>query len=219
VISLPDVTIVAFDCASYELTKYALEKTLAEITPYKTLVFTDQRKYFADLDCEIHNVVKFRNLDDAERCLWYEIPNHITTSHLLTVEWDGWVLDGNIWNDSWLRYDWIGAPWWWHEKDQVGNGGFSLRSANLMRCLQSYPFKLPTDDTICRVIKPANYNFAPVEIAEKFSLEHGPYQETFGFHDMRNWVRLLPRDEVKEILKLANSYTKSKPGFEDLMNA
>lgn len=92
--------------------------------------------------------------------LWRVIP----TEFALVVQDDGWVLDGNLWQDDWLQYDFIGAPihlahvlapdgerWlrgfeWTRDYGQPGyrvhvvqNGGFSLRSQRMMRALVERP--------------------------------------------------------------------------------
>ena len=36
---------------------------------------------------------------------------HIQTSHCLLIQSDGFVLFPDKWDDSWLDYDYIGAPW------------------------------------------------------------------------------------------------------------
>ena len=87
----------------------------------------------------------------------------IHTEFALIVQDDGWVLDGSLWSDEYLNYDYVGAPvhlakvsspegeYWsrgfaWahglpdgHQAVPVLNGGFSLRSHKLMRAFAEYP--------------------------------------------------------------------------------
>ena len=87
----------------------------------------------------------------------------IETDFALVVQDDGWVLDGRLWRDDYLHYDYIGAPvhlarvysrdgdYWsrrfeWtygvpdgHQAVPVLNGGFSLRSRKLMRVFAENP--------------------------------------------------------------------------------
>ncbi|QXZ09997.1 hypothetical protein KUF54_01625 [Comamonas sp. Y33R10-2] len=87
----------------------------------------------------------------------------VHTEFALLVQDDGWVLDGSLWQDAFLGYDYIGAPvhlarvsspeghYWsrgfvWaeglpegHQAVPVLNGGFSLRSRRLMRVFADHP--------------------------------------------------------------------------------
>jgi hypothetical protein len=36
---------------------------------------------------------------------------HVATSHVLVIQWDGYVVNADLWDDDFLRYDYIGAPW------------------------------------------------------------------------------------------------------------
>lgn len=87
----------------------------------------------------------------------------VHTEFALLVQDDGWVLDGSLWQDAFLGYDYIGAPvhlarvsspeghYWsrgfaWahglpegHQAVPVLNGGFSLRSRRLMRAFADHP--------------------------------------------------------------------------------
>lgn len=149
-------------------------------------------------------------------------------SHILFFQYDGWVLDGAAWQDEWLQYDYIGAPWPWKPADQnVGNGGFSLRSVALMKYLAEHPdeFPVPTnspeDAVLCQYYRPAlemcGFSWAPLHVAEKFSVERGPWRTgTFGFHGIYNIPRVLPPDEFLSWRAAANDYIRSKPEWKEL---
>jgi hypothetical protein len=220
VISLPDVTIVVVDCAAHGLTELALQDTLRLVDPGDVLVFSDQTiGGFANIACEHSSV------DAAFETLWYEVPKHLKTTHYLHIEWDGWVLDDSLWDQRWLERDYVGAPWPWHnERHRVGNGGFSLRSRDLVQFLARYrdqlPIEVPEDDTLCRAYRPTlereGFDWATLSEASQFSLEHGDLRPTFGFHDCRNWLRLLNQDAVRERLRAAPAYVRSKPGWREM---
>lgn len=99
----------------------------------------------------------------------------VHTDFALVVQDDGWVLDGSLWRDEYLNYDYIGAPihlaqvfapegdYWsqrfeWsynlpegHRAEPVLNGGFSLRSRKLMRVFEDHPqlrVQLPAPDMV-----------------------------------------------------------------------
>jgi hypothetical protein len=128
----------------------------------------------------------------------------ITTSHLLCVQWDGFVLDAAQWSDVFLEYDYIGAPWY-HFDDgmSVGNGGFSLRSSKLLAASATISADNGQleDVLICRTHRQAlerefGLRFAPLAAAQRFSFERGIKGHTFGFHGAFNLVRMLPAKEA-----------------------
>lgn len=125
-----------------------------------------------------------------------ELYKHVDTEYMLIIQWDGYVLNYLAWNPAWLEYDYIGAPWWYTDGLNVGNGGFSLRTRRLMELTaQDSAFDKvfhPEDDAICR--KRRRYletqygvKFAPDELARKFSIEgynqaNKTWSGEFGFH-------------------------------------
>lgn len=111
----------------------------------------------------------------------------INTEHVLIFQHDGFVNNWQAWDNDWLQYDYIGAPWAYNDGMAVGNGGFSLRSRRLMEIVATDPFIQflhPEDHHICRTYR--NYletkygiKFAPIEVAEKFSFEGYRQPEKF----------------------------------------
>lgn len=132
----------------------------------------------------------------SEFCI-KELYKHVNTSHMLIFQHDGFVNNWNAWDNDWLQYDYIGAPWHYMDGMAVGNGGFSLRSTRLMEILATDPeikFTHPEDHHICRTYrsyleKKHKIKFAPVEVAEEFSFEgylqpHKRLTDQFGVHGM-----------------------------------
>lgn len=132
----------------------------------------------------------------SEFCI-RELYKHVKTSHMLIFQHDGFVNNWKAWDNDWLKYDYIGAPWHYTDGMAVGNGGFSLRSTKLMKILATDPeikFTHPEDHHICRTYrayleKKHKIKFAPVEVAEKFSFEgylqpHKRLEDQFGVHGM-----------------------------------
>ncbi len=225
-INLPDVTLVAVDSVACALTRFALEDALSVVAPAATLVFSDE-------DIRPRGTVSnwvvtpaLRSLDAVADVLWREVPRHVATSHFLLVQWDGWPIDGDAWTDDFMGYDYVGAPWPWYDRRAVGNGGFSLRSVELMRAAASLcpplPKGRPEDEVLCRDYRPRlehlGFKWPSFDLAYKFSVEHGGDGRPFGFHDIRNWPRFLAWENVAARLLLANDYVRAKIGFRDVEN-
>lgn len=80
-LSLPQVTLVAISSVTVSATARAV--AIARLTSH--FVYS-------------HFVLK-------------ELSHFIATSHMLFVQWDGYVLHPDCGRDSFLDYDYIGAPW------------------------------------------------------------------------------------------------------------
>lgn len=220
-VNLPDITLVAVDSVAHQLTRFALEDALTVLTPARTIVWSDSTEAVPEgAEHALHGGLT--SLGAVARVLWYEVPERVTTSHFLIVQWDGWPIDATAWADDFLTYDYIGAPWPWHNCLRVGNGGFSLRSVALMRAAArlGIEFEWAEDDALCRLYRPRleceGYCWAPEAMAWRFSVEHGPWTAPFGFHDVTNWPRALGREVVTRRVAAANDYCRTKSGFSKI---
>ena len=54
---------------------------------------------------------EIKNYNDYNHYVIYNLHNHVETTHCLLVQPDGFVLFPDKWDNNWLDYDYIGAPW------------------------------------------------------------------------------------------------------------
>ena len=139
-----------------------------------------------------------------------DLPNYFSGSHVLIVQWDGFILDARCWDARCLEYDYIGAPWP-DPARTVGNGGFSLRSRRLWDALRDIdPVSThPEDACICieqrQALEARGIRFAPTELAGAFAWEAPePAQPTFGFHGFFNFHRVMPEQELIDYLRMCD---------------
>jgi predicted GH43/DUF377 family glycosyl hydrolase len=181
-LKLDDVTLVCVDDRRPELASVAIEEC------EKNVRFGDI-KFFTNSDSYKH-AVKIPKLESMEgycRFLVKDLHKHIRTSHCLIIQWDGYVVNPDSWQDEFLSYDYIGALW--KEDGKVGNGGFSLRSKKLLQLLSEDYFQgpfLPEDCYICRTkrddLEQRGIRIAPTTVASSFSVEGAIHHDQFGFH-------------------------------------
>lgn len=189
-----NLTIVAVDTAYHSLTRKSVEKAI-EITGSDNVVILSDQEILPG-----SKLVKIDPIDavDYNRIILKELVPHIETDNFMIVQYDGMPYDETHWDDDYLKYDYIGAPWpWGPENRQVGNGGFSIRSRKLIEtCLDPVIVFNPPghgnenfmeDTHICHMyrsyLESKGINFAPVPLAKKFSAEiPGGKFDTFGFH-------------------------------------
>ena len=146
-------------------------------------------------------VVDIKNYNDSNHYVIHDLHNHVNTSHCLLVQPDGFVLFPEKWNNEWLKYDYIGAPWAYAEDayidpfgnhHRVGNGGFSLRSKKFLEVPTKVEVPWETnnsdfywmpegvvnyheDGNVCvhnrHIFIEQGCKYAPVEVAVRFSQE------------------------------------------------
>ena len=136
--------------------------------------------------------------------------SHITSSHLLVVQQDGFVLDAVQWDPALLQHDYIGAPLRGASPERaVGNGGISLRSRRLLVALQdpSLAMRHPEDICIChdhrvQLEREHGMRFAPLALARRFAYERLlPSAPSFGFHGLFNLHRVMSPDALHRPLQ------------------
>jgi hypothetical protein len=143
---------------------------------------------------------RFKNLHEySDFCL--RLIDYVKSDHLLLVQDDGHIVNPNLWEENFLNFDYIGAPWpasgrWLerfkkyddnvHEiikknikKNRVGNGGFSLRSSKFLEYSTTYDScNGIAEDIFLSLLnyeKATNYGikFPDFATALKFSTESG----------------------------------------------
>lgn len=208
-LNLPDVTLIAASSIALDATLTALRQSMRNISFAKAILFSDRLPQNADMTgIEWHQIEPLTSREAYSHFMLCDLHQYIQTSHVLCVQWDGYVLNPQAWQDSFLAHDYIGAPWP-HMGDQytVGNGGFSIRSHRLLAVSATLDFdvQLAEDVILCRTKRAEleqmhNLRFAPESLARQFSFERYPSQGgEFGFHGVSNLVKLLP---YKSVLRL-----------------
>ena len=159
----------------------------------------------------LHPIAPIRGIEDYNRFRLRGLADYVRTSHALVMQWDGFLNKPGYWSQDFLKWDYIGAPWYSGKSPStVGNGGFSLRSRRLLDALatMNHSYRVPEDVTICINLRPElesrfGIRFAPLEVAQNFACEYGPYRPAFGFHGMHNFAHVLNTDELGRWLDAA----------------
>lgn len=151
-------------------------------------------------DIDVDNI----ELHLIDKLDWYQyndyvlkLIDHTDNDYVLLIQDDGHIVNSDLWDDEFLKYDYVGAPWpneesWitLQHKDQqdhmrkvflhnrVGNGGFCLRSKKFLEFSSQYDTcdGLGEDSFLCtRKYEEAieyGIKFAPFEVAVKFAYEN-----------------------------------------------
>jgi Protein of unknown function (DUF5672) len=200
------LSISCIDTLNYALTIRAIKATLA-ITPVSRVYWLSDIPFPETLSVPV-DWIRIRRFNPQQHVYnhWYSeacirtIPAVVNTDFNLIIHNDGFAVNQTAWTDEFYQYDYIGAPWlWWPNGENVGNGGFSLRSRKLYDALidwhpsyktedwpdlhPRYYFKdrsgyttLNEDNLMAgpyRHYLEPNYNikYAPIDLAHRFSIE------------------------------------------------
>lgn len=186
------LTLILVDTVNYGNAVNSLQKSLAQIKPARTIFFTDIELDLSHIGVEVIKVESsIKSKRDYSEFIIKKLGKYITTEYVLVTQWDGWVLNGDSWNDEFYKYDFIGAPFLYIDDRNVGNGGFSLRSKKLQDILMKDDFIEicdPEDEILARLYRHYleevyGIKYPSVELADTFSFElRTPVYDTFGFH-------------------------------------
>lgn len=186
---LKDVTLVCIDCVNHGEAISAIRKSMEQCDFAKVKFITDVKIKLDGIEVILIN--KLKSKVEYSEFLIKKLNNFFDTRYVLVIQYDGYVLNADCWDEEFLKYDYIGAPWLYPDNRNVGNGGFSLRSKKLQKILAEDSFiKMsdPEDEVIGRFYreyleKEYDIKFPSVKLADKFSFElRTPFAKTFGFH-------------------------------------
>lgn len=222
---LPQVTLCAVTSVNVAATVRALEVSLDQVRFGACKLLTDAKVSPAHPEIEIVPIAPLLSSADYSDFLLARLPDYVATSHCVVAQWDGHVLDARRWQAAFLDYDYIGASWpQFDDGHDVGNGGFSLRTRNLMELCRDPLFAPvhPEDVAIGRTnrawLEEQGMRFAPRDMADAFAAERtGDPQNTFGYHGVWNMPRAIGLEAFWEIYRLLDERGTLKRDFGNLM--
>ncbi|HET8869722.1 MAG TPA: DUF5672 family protein [Aquabacterium sp.] len=211
---IPEVTLCCVDTRTPDLAFHAIQRC-ADLAVFGDIAFFcphDWKPASAGPDnLRLIGIDPLTSIDDYSDFVLRRVHPWVKTSHILIVQWDGFILRPDLWRPEFLQYDYIGPPWYHGgHPGMVGNGGFSLRSSKLLQALQKVPSipNEPEDMVICvhlrhQLESQHGIQFAPLPIAQEFGCEYGRWRESFGFHGMHNFAHFMSDDELSDWLQHA----------------
>jgi Flp pilus assembly protein TadD len=228
VLSLPGVTLACVDTANHALALRALERSQAGVRFARAALLTDALPAGLAVPAGI-DIVPIRPIasrDDYSRFVLKDLVDHVTTPHVLLVQWDGYVVNPDAWDPAFVDCDYLGARWFWHtDGHDVGNGGFSLRSRRLLQALRDPRIDLveAEDLTIGRTFRDLlerehGIRYGSAALADRFSYEAAyPVGTPFGFHGLFNFCRVVPPAELAALASAFSDAIARSPQLAQLL--
>ncbi len=213
-LNLPQVTLCCVDTRLPHMALDAMLTCMGHAQFGQAILFTRPDHGLIDVPAGV-DVVTLDSINSIEAYSNFLLKGmlpYLHTSHMLIVQWDGYVIDPGMWEDAFLGVDYIGAVWpQFHDGHRVGNGGFSLRSRKLLEAMTDarLPAHHPEDICIARTHRAAlesqwAIRFADEAMAHRFAFERErPSPRSFGFHGMSNMANLLSEPQLERFMAQA----------------
>ena len=199
-LKIPDVTLIILADLDLPDAVYAINKSCEKIQWGRAKFLGSKKPEGLCDQVEYEETYPIESINDFNFYCIYNLTNHVGTSHCLLIHPDGYVIRPHLWDNKFLEYDYIGAPWRddptayldpWGRNQRVGNGGFSLRSKRLLNVPTkvTVPWEVNEgtfykhqnaglyneDGNICchnrHIFEEQGCVYAPVEVAARFSKE------------------------------------------------
>ena len=205
ILNLKNITLVCFAIpGQYRASIKAIQYSIKQINFFQSILFTDQLQK-PIFGIEQVKVPTFTNVYDWGEFVVYQLYKYITTEFVILIHDDGFIVNANKWDDHFLNYDYIGAPWppiykKNNELIRVGNS-VSLRSKKILELpsllnldwQKAHEVNYHEDGFLCHMhydlMKKNGIIYAPFEVACKFSREHTLPEniniDPFAFHKWR----------------------------------
>lgn len=213
-IPLQQVTLVAIDTDVPMLAGEALLRSMSRVDFGRVILFTCHwlpPRIVPGL--EVVEIAPLRDAAERSAFVLRQMPQFIRSSHVLLASWDAFVAHPAAWGNEFLTHDYVGAVWPGQPEGQdVGAGGFSLRSRRLLAAgLDSRLHDFHPEDEVlgrrerARLEREQGVSFAPASMAQRFAAGADALRPTsFGFCGARHlpdvldeatlqrWLGLLP---------------------------
>lgn len=217
--ALDNITIVGVAGTKAKETLWAIKYSCKDIKFGRAVLITPE-----DIEDDEVEIIKCEplNYEQYNHFIVYRLNEYIKTDFALVVQNDGYVVNSNQWDGTFLNYDYIGAVWPLPQDDfsfrdefgdlyRMGNGGFSLRSKKLLSLANelNLPWKeyygfYHEDGFVCvhnrKTYEKHGCVFADLETASKFSHESNVLETQgkipFGFHGKNHPYYKLTQSDI-----------------------
>lgn len=215
---MKNVSLIAVATTAVEETVEALEYSLNNVIFEKVQLLAHYNPKSNSKDYEYIQIDSFSNVREWGRFIVFDLYKYVTTKHILLIHADGFIVNTESWDDDFLKYDYIGAPWPlpkdnYSFRDHFGNivrvgNSVSIRSFDILKFPSEKNIKWEDidgfyheDGFLCVKIRHKlvsnGFKFAPLEIACKFSHEKMISEikgiRPFVFHKWEGGNRDYPR--------------------------
>lgn len=220
---ISNVTLVAVATTEVEATAKALEYSTRQMSFDRVLLISHFNPEPSSTTYEYIEISPFGSVGEWGKFVVFDLHQYIQTDYVILVHADGFIVNPQSWDDEFLKYDYIGAPWpiprdSYSYRDRFGNiirvgNSVSLRSLKLLKMPSEIGLDWASadhgffheDGFLCvqnrHVLQGLGLAYAPLGVACRFSREK-PIPENKGikpfvFHKWEGENRYYPRFSPK----------------------
>lgn len=190
---LTNVDLISINCVDPYQSAAAINYCQKFFEFGKSILVTHQDIDVYDIELHLIDKLDWNQYNDHV----LNLIDHTDNDYVMLIQDDGHPINSELWDDEYLEYDYIGAPWPHEEswinlqlqeqqpyirenfpKNRIGNGGFCIRSKKFLEFSSQYKScnGLGEDTFLCtrKYNEAIEYGikFAPFELAAKFSYEN-----------------------------------------------
>lgn len=110
-LQLPNVTLLAMTSVRIKETIKAMQYSMRGIDFAKAVLITHRKPFFLPKEITYQHIDKLTNIDRFNYETVYHMGKYVDTDFALLIHYDGFVVHPEMWQDEFLKYDYIGSPW------------------------------------------------------------------------------------------------------------
>ena len=220
---ISNITLVAVATTEVDATAKALEYSTRRLSFDRVLLISN---YNPDPGCTTYEHITIQPFDSVGewgKFVVFELHKYIHSDYIILIHADGFIVNPQSWDDEFLKYDYIGAPWPipkddFSYRDYFGNiirmgNSVSLRSLKILRMPSEIGLDWETadhgffheDGFLCvqnrHILQGEGIAYAPLSVACRFSREKTIPEnkgiKPFAFHKWEGENKHYPRFSPK----------------------
>ena len=108
---LKEVTLVAVATIDVEKAAMALRYSKVAIDFAESLLIANYKPWNLSNDINYKRIRPFNDVGEWGKFIIYDLHKYIKSKYIILVHDDGFIVNPSLWDNNFLKYDYIGAPW------------------------------------------------------------------------------------------------------------
>jgi hypothetical protein len=227
---LPEVTLFVTAGPDLQLTFESFKRCLDTVHFGDAIFFSEgtpeQTREWFHANAKVVYIQKTGAANNCGQDYFKALPPLMTTTHMLTCDWDAAITDTSMWTPEFMEYDYIGARWpWMPTGKNIGNGGFAMMSKKLMETVTALPEFAHSKSLDAEIgqewrakLEMKGIKFPSEELADRFAYERAvPNAPSFGYHGFFNMHRHMSDADIIKLVGKISPGTVKGQHFLELM--
>lgn len=110
-LQLKNITLIAVTSVNIVQTVKALKYSARSIDFGEVTLVTHKKPIFLPSNISFQNINRLTDIDMFNYAMVYDLYKYVHTDYAILIHADGFIVNPSAWQDEFLQYDYIGAPW------------------------------------------------------------------------------------------------------------